>query len=58
MELHKTNSYVQICDYTHCLKRGGLSLNCAKTKIIKKCELYKLVGGLNIFPRKEGKFCF
>lgn len=21
MELHKTNSYVQMCDYTHCLKK-------------------------------------
>lgn len=59
MELHKTNSYVQMCDYTHCLKKKkSLPLNCSKTKIIKKSELYNLVGGLNNFPLKEGKFFF
>lgn len=40
-------------------KKKGLSLNCSKTKIIKKkSKLYNLVGGLNIFPLKEGKFFF
>lgn len=60
MELHKTNSYVQMCDYTHCLKKKkGLSLPYSETKIIiKKSELYNLVGGLNIVPLKEGNFFF
>lgn len=41
-------------------KKKGLSLNCSQTKIIKKkkCELYNLVGGLNIFPLKEGNIFF
>ena len=60
MELHKTNSYVQMCDYTHCLKKKGLSLPYSKTKIIikKKSELYNLVGGLKIVPLKEGTLFF
>lgn len=37
---------------------GGLSLNGSKTKIIRKSKLYDLVGGLNVFPLREGKFFF
>lgn len=33
-------------------------MNGSKTKIIRKSKLYDLVGGLNVFPLREGKFFF